>query len=135
MEAGCVPWPTGTTGVAGVEEEVVEEEVVEEEVVGVESEVAVFVAGEAGSIGSTGDVVDGALVTATFEGFATLGDAFFFVVFFVLLVVFVFVLAGLGAIFAALFVALFVALFGLLFVAVVKATALASMGSSTGTLP
>ena len=122
MEAGCVPWPTGTTGVADIEEEVVEEEVV-----GVESEVAVFVAGEAGSIGSTGDVVDGALVTATFEGFATLGDAFFFVVFFVLLVVFVFFLAGLGAIFAALFVALVVA--------VAKATALASMGSSTGTLP
>ena len=103
MEAGCVPWPTGTTGVADIEEEVVEEVVVE-----VESEVAVFVAGEAGSIGSTGDVVDGALVTATFEGFATLGDAFFFVVFFVLLVVLVlpvvsvFVLAILGAIFAAL---------------------------------
>ena len=121
MEAGCVPWPTGTTSVAGVEEVVVE----------VESEVAVFMAGEAGSIGSAGDVVDGALVTATFAGFETLGDAFFFVVVFVVLLVFVFVLAILGANFTALFVALF----GLLFIAVVKATALASMGSSTGTLP
>ena len=146
MEADWVPWPTGTAGVAGVEEVVVE----------VVLEVAVFVAGEAGSVRSAGEVVDGTLVdgtlvvddepcspeavsvltsaatvggfaTATFAGFETLGDAFFFVVVFVLLVVFVFVLAILVAIFTALFVALFVA--------VLKATALASMGSSTGTLP